>query len=72
MPDIQRAGLLALLPRPNVYGEQEYVPVPLTGVKLRVQVVNFVAQVSYFTIHINKTYFPLSCDNMFAYQKYGS
>ena len=47
MPDIAIAGLFAPLPRPNAYAAQEYVPVPLTGVQLRVQVVNFVAQVSY-------------------------
>ena len=64
MPEIQRVGLLAPLPRQNVYAEQEYVPVPLTGVQLKVQVVNFVAQVSYIIIYFNTTYFPLLGEKM--------
>ena len=56
MPDIQRVGLLAPLPRQNVYAAQEYVPVPLTGVQLRVQVVNFVSQVSFYTVPIYITH----------------
>ena len=49
------AGLLVPLPMPNAYSAQEYVPVPLTGVQVKVQVVNFVAQVSYSSVVIELT-----------------
>ena len=54
MSEIPIAGLLVPLPMPNAYSAQEYVPVPLTGVQVKVQVVNFVAQVSYSSdrVHI--------------------
>ena len=47
MSEIPMAGLLVPLLMPNAYSAQEYVPVPLTGVQVKVQVVNFVAQLSY-------------------------
>ena len=55
MSEIPIAGLLVPLPKPNAYSAQEYVPVPLTGVQVKVQVVNFVAQVSYSSVVIELT-----------------
>ena len=55
MSEIPMAGLLVPLPMPNAYSAQEYVPVPLTGVQVKVQVVNFVAQVSYSSVVIELT-----------------
>ena len=52
MPDIAIAGLFAPLPRTNDYAAQDYVPVPLTGVQIRVQVVNFIAKVSYYASYL--------------------
>ena len=42
------AGLLYSLPSTDPYNPPEYVPVPLTGVRIHVRVVNFIAQVGTF------------------------
>ena len=48
MHEMSISGLLHSLPTTNPYQPPDYVPVPLTGVRVNVSVVNFIAQVILF------------------------
>ena len=50
MPETSMTGLLYSLPITNPYDIPECVPVPLTGVRINVRVVNFIAQVSTYNL----------------------
>ena len=46
MSEINLTGLLYSLPISDPYDNPEYIPVPLTGVKIQAKVINFITEVT--------------------------